>query len=325
MTTSTRPARWVILLALCLGIVGEEAAFGPRLLAQAARPDASTLRTQVERRYEALPIRDGLVLRPRTATPEVRSVEIAGGTIALDGQPVTGAELRRRLPADADLILQLSYLDDAARRSLFGLGGASTSSGTASPSSASSSAAGSGTAPAAPAPPAPPAVPTPESGSALPAPPPPPPPPAPPAPSRRGRKNDIVRFGGEVTVDEDDHIQGDVVVMGGAADIKGIVDGNVVVVGGTMTLGPKADVRGDAVVVGGVMQRDPGAKIGGEVQEVAMGPLNFRFGRGGGRQVADWWTRGPWGSVFSLFATLVRLAIFALLAALVMLFARDYT
>ena len=55
----------------------------------------------------------------RRRSPSVRSIEITSGTIAIDGQPATGAELRTRLGADADAILQLSYLSDSARRALF--------------------------------------------------------------------------------------------------------------------------------------------------------------------------------------------------------------
>lgn len=309
MTTSTRLARLFVLLALAVCFPRLDA----QVLAQAPRPDAGSLRTQIERRYDVLPIRDGLVLRPKSSNSQLRSVEIAGGTIAIDGQSVTGAELRRRLATDADLILQLSYLDEAARNALFAI---------AAPS-----------APAVPVAPAPPTAPTPPSnpdvsttpGLAAPPPPPPPPPPTPPAPPDRRR--DIVRFGGEVNVDEDDHIAGDVVVIGGQADIKGQVDGSVVVVGGSLDIGPKAVISEDAVVVGGTMHRDPAATIHGEVQEVAVGPLNLRWGgRQGARRAArEWWTTGPWGSTFSLVATLVRIAIFALLASLVMLFARDYT
>src|SRR5689334_19062340 len=80
------------------------------------RTDA--LRRDVERRFEVLPLRDGVALRPRGSST-VRSIEVAGGAIALDGQPATGAELRAKLGGDADLVLQLSYLSDAARLALF--------------------------------------------------------------------------------------------------------------------------------------------------------------------------------------------------------------
>ena len=64
-----------------------------------------------------LPVRGGIALRPKTAMPGVRSIEVTGGAIAIDGRSVTGGELRDKLGVDADLILQLSYLD-AARATL---------------------------------------------------------------------------------------------------------------------------------------------------------------------------------------------------------------
>src|SRR5205085_6505397 len=72
--------------------------------------DLQALRSRVERRFQILPIANGVVLTPRFKAA-ARSVEVADGTIALDGAPVTGAELRQKLGADADLILQVSYLD----------------------------------------------------------------------------------------------------------------------------------------------------------------------------------------------------------------------
>jgi hypothetical protein len=267
-----------------------------QLPAQPSRTDPATLRAQIERRYEALPLRDGVALRPRSATGGVRSVEVAGGTIAIDGQPVTGAELRARLGADADLVLQLSYLDDAQRRALFGT----------------------------PVAPAPAAAPTQPAPSAAPAAPDIPPPPAPPRPARERRGGDRVRFGGSITVAEGESVAGDIVVIGGSAQVDGEVTGDVVVVGGSLRLGPHADVFQDAVVVGGSLSRDPGARVRGEVQEVGVGEINFdrwRFPRGPSR---DWWWRGTFGSAFSLVSTLIRVGVLSLLAALVVLFARDY-
>ena len=69
------------------------------------------MRAQIERLYDVLPVRGGIALRPKTSLPGVRSIEVTGGAIAIDGRAVTGAELRDKLGVDADLILQLSYLD----------------------------------------------------------------------------------------------------------------------------------------------------------------------------------------------------------------------
>ena len=52
-----------------------------------------------------------------------------------------------------------------------------------------------------------------------------------------------------------------VVVIGGSAGIDGEVQGEVVVIGGTATLGPHADIRRDVTVVGGTLQRDPAAVL----------------------------------------------------------------
>ena len=288
------PVAKAALLALVAAFVGLVPA-----LAQPPR-DPAALRTQIERRFEVLPLRDGIALRPRFQESGVRSVEITAGAVAIDGQSVTGAELRSRLGGDADAILQLSYLDDAQRRALFG---------------------------------------APPSAGSLPAeavPPPPPPPPTPPEPpavrpndsERRVRarrdRGDRVRFGGSVTVTENESVAGDVVVIGGSADIDGEVTGDVVVVGGSLRLGPHADVLKDAVIVGGSLDRDPGARVGGRVQEVGVGALNFdgfRRPRGFSR---DWFSSGLFGSTFSLVATLIRVGVLCLLAALVVVFARDY-
>ena len=64
-----------------------------------------------------LQVRDGLVLTPRREVRGLQSIEIREGLIAVDGTPTTGAQLRERLGADADLVLQVSYLSpDGAGR-----------------------------------------------------------------------------------------------------------------------------------------------------------------------------------------------------------------
>lgn len=75
-------------------------------LAQAPAASA-TLREQVARQFDILPLQNGVALRPRTRS-DIRTVQVSEGVIAIDGQPVTGSELRARLGADADLILQVS-------------------------------------------------------------------------------------------------------------------------------------------------------------------------------------------------------------------------
>ena len=256
-----------------------------------AQGDTSGLRGRLEKRFTILPIANGLVLTPRFRT-DVRSIEVTDAAIAIDGAPVTGAELRKRVGADADLILQLSYLDESARRSLAGVEGRSIPPPAESPQRRD----------------------PPRDSDAV----------SPNAvddsqPARRARhRDDIVRIGGSVSVDADESIDGDVVVIGGSARVDGQVDGELVVVGGSALLGPKADIRKDVTVVGGALSRDPQATIRGSVKEVGIGEIAW----GGG----EWMKRGDWNwnpmqgfyPVARLTGTLVRVALLLLLASLVL-------
>jgi hypothetical protein len=264
--------------------------------AQERRDDA--LRQEVERRFDVLPLRDGVALHPRTPMSDLRSVEITGGTIALDGQPATGAELRAKLGADADTVLQLSYLSDAARRALF-----------ATPPTPSAS----------PQPPA--------AASAPEIVPPPAPRELPPSRTRRTRADrrsgDQVRIGRDVAVAEGEVIDGDVVAVGGAVRVDGEVRGDVVAVGGSATLGPRARVDGDVTVVGGRLNRDPGAEVSGKAQEVSLGGIDFDRWSWRRNPVGMWWG-SMLGSAFAFVGTLARVAVLCFLAVLVVLFGREY-
>jgi hypothetical protein len=258
------------------------------VLAGSAQSDLESIRSRLASRFQLLPLADGIVLTPRFKTL-VKSIELSDSTIAIDGTPVTGAELRERLGNDADLVLQLSYLDSASRRSL-----ARGETTTPKPQAAE---------PSAPAvdprldPTEPPSIP------------------------RTRRREDVVRIGGSVTVDADESVRGDVVAVGGSATINGEVDGDVVVVGGSARFGPQAYVRGDVTAVGGGVYRDPTAVIRGGVHEVGFGGIPWRgeWTRGG-----DWdwdWMDGFY-PVARLTGTLVRVVLLALLTALVLFVAR---
>ena len=102
----------------------------------------------------------------------------------------------------------------------------------------------------------------------------------------------------------------------------GEVQGDVVAIGGGVTLGPQAVVENDVVVIGGSLKRDPGARVGGAVKEVGWGMA------GADRYLppewfGHWWQRG-FGATFALASTLTRLAVLCLFAALVVLLGAPY-
>ena len=286
---------------LTLALVAAAGLWAGPLGAQTAPADTAALRQQIERRFEVLVLTDRIVLRPRAAAGSVRLIELGGpGTIAIDGEPATGAEVRSRLGADADAVLQLSYLDGAQRRALFGAAAAS---------------------PAVPVPPAVPAPSAPPEPATAPAPP-PALPPLEPTERRRVRRGDRIRFGGNVRVDEDEVVTGDVVAIGGSARIDGEVRGEVVAVGGNVELGPRAVVSGDLAVVGGTLQRAEGARVQGQLHEIGIGEVDF----GGLAPWRDWRPGSMPGftRTLALMSTLGRVAILCVLGALVILLGRQY-
>ena len=262
------------------------------ILAVSAQGDVNSIRGRLEKRFEVLAIANGVVLTPRFRT-DVRAIEVSDSTIAIDGSPVTGSELRKRLGEDADVVLQLSYLDPQARRSLAGTRGQ---------------------APVPATPPEAPDLPHSDIDADV-------HPDDRPAPRARTR-DDIVRIGGSVTVDADETVRGDVVVIGGSATIDGQVQGELVVVGGSARLGPTADIGRDIVVVGGGLSRDPKAVIRGEVQEIGWGGGPWTAGEWVGHDEWNWDPIGELYPLARLTGTLVRTALLVLLTALVMFVAR---
>jgi hypothetical protein len=80
--------------------------------------------------------------------------------------------------------------------------------------------------------------------------------------SSRGAR---ILIGKSFTLPEGAHAPEGIVVVGGDATIDGTADGDVLVVGGRLRVGPKAIIRGDVATFGGELDRDPGARIDGEV------------------------------------------------------------
>jgi hypothetical protein len=275
-------------LALALLVAAAALAGDGHAAAQTASGANDALKRQVERRFDVLPLRDGLALRPRATIRGVRSIEIAGGAIAINGTAATGADVREKLGADADVVLRLSYLEPEARRALFG-----------------------GPDDAKPAPPA-------AAGE----PPDAPEPPSPPPPARTRRSDARVRIGGSVTVDADESVE-DVVVIGGSAHVMGQVEGDVVVIGGTADLGPHADIGKDVTVVGGSLNRAAGAHVGGHIND-QVGPGFGMRGLHPIRLPRSFFFGSSLGGLFAFASTLFYLAIVSLFAFLVVLTNREY-
>ncbi|MDX1623851.1 MAG: sulfite exporter TauE/SafE family protein [Gemmatimonadota bacterium] len=244
------------------------------------------LRETIEESYRVLPVRDGILLIPRVGEPDVQSIELSNGDIAIDGQVVTGAELRRALGEDADAVLRLSYLDVTTRRVLFGIG---EPPGVAAADTATGEVVAADTA----------AAEEPED-----------------RPRAVRSEGDRVRMGGSVVVREDEHVEGDVVAVGGSVRILGSVEGDVSAIGGSVRLGPGAVVDGDVVAVGGRIHRSPGAVVHGSIEETSWAVPEI----GGVRGAPDF--DAPFEGVGGFVATVAWIVFLGLLTALAYLVAR---
>jgi hypothetical protein len=125
------------------------------------------------------------------------------------------------------------------------------------------------------------------------------------------RKGSLVRFGDNITVGRDERIEGDVVCIGGSANVDGEVTQNLTVIGGSLDLGPDAVVHGNVAVVGGALNRSPGARVDGKVDNVGVG-ARFPFGRPFQRRPFRQISR-----VGGFFLTLSRIALLVLVAVVI--------
>ena len=305
-------AYWIGLLVLSTAPTGA--------VAGQAEPTAQeeSLAGAVRERFQVDLRPDGLALTSTAADGAARVITLGAGVVAVDGVPVSGLELRRAFGDDADLVLRVTYLGDAARQALFGgdegdpadpaaameqeaqpeapaageAAGTEQSAATA-PAAAASAAAGRNSA---------------ESAGEADA-----------APVRRTiTRRDVFRLGGPVTIERDERVRGDATVIMGPLFVDGEVTGDVVVIAGPLRLGPEAVVRGDVTVVVGRLQRAPAAELRGAVTQVGVSGIR-------GMDAGRWWQigwPGGWPGRGDLFGTAMRLLLLALLASGVLLVAR---
>jgi hypothetical protein len=235
--TGTRRSRFGIRAALVLLLA---AAGTPALHAQLTG-DAAELRDRLRERYDIVTLQNGIGLVPRQPDSQIGIVQIRDGAVSINGQELTGSELRQRLGSDADLVLRVTYLEEAQQRQL------------------------------AASEPAAPAIAPPRSGQAS----------ATTGPPRERRTREVVRVAADARVERDELVEGDVVVVFGSAQVDGEVQRDVTVVMGSLTLGPEAVVHRDVNVIGGRLNRSPTARVDGAVNNIGLAGGPWRNGNVG--------------------------------------------
>jgi hypothetical protein len=77
----------------------------------------------------------------------------------------------------------------------------------------------------------------------------------------------IVKIGADLIIEKDQTVN-NVVDIGGQVTVYGLIEGNVLAVGGSVVLTNNAVVRGNVVCVGGVIVKGSGAQVFGDITEI---------------------------------------------------------
>jgi len=275
-------------------------------------------------RYRALPTRDGVMLVPRQEIVGIRSIEVADGEVAINGEAVSPTILRSWLGDEAAPLLALAALDEDEARALLAVEGEAAGPGAQGAAGEAEAMADEDAEAAAglaepPEPPAPPAIPD----------------------DHFVHQGQQFKIGGDIVVDDNEvasdafalggsvlvrgKVRKDVVAIGGSVEVSGEVGGEIVSVLGGVVLGPDAVVNGNVTAVGSGVKRAPGSRVRGEITEVSVP------GSGGGDiDWEDWvdsrsrhdrlWLHGS--RLDDAYLNLVGAAILALLVCLALLVGR---
>jgi hypothetical protein len=130
-------------------------------------------------------------------------------------------------------------------------------------------------------------------------------------PNAHAAIRDLVRFGSDLLIEEDMSVR-DAVVIAGDVTVDGVVDRDVVAIGGSIILTENAFVGRNVVAISGKIERSPGANVGGTLTEANIPGLYTLIHTFSG---GDW--SGPFliFSVWPLISFLGFLTLALLIAA----------
>ena len=86
--------------------------------------------------------------------------------------------------------------------------------------------------------------------------------------SGREMRGNVAFLGGDVTIGQDEHVKGNLLVVGDDLTMKGQIGGNLVVVGGDVELAANSRVGGNLSVIGGNVEATQASQVGGNIAVV---------------------------------------------------------
>lgn len=118
----------------------------------------------------------------------------------------------------------------------------------------------------------------------------------------------IFKIGGDVTVERDQTVD-TVIDIGGQVTVQGLIEHNVIAVGGSIVLTNDAVVRGDVVCAGGVIVKGNEAQVFGDITEINSTNISNAFSSALRGELEGW----------SLILNIISLCFFAVIFIIALL------
>lgn len=112
----------------------------------------------------------------------------------------------------------------------------------------------------------------------------------------------ILKAGRDITVEQGQQVD-NVAAIGGQITVKGLVEQNVLAIGGSVVLTNNAVVRGNVIVMGGVVAQGSGALVFGDITEINSVTLSEAFKSAMRGELSGW----------SLILDVISLCFFAII------------
>jgi hypothetical protein len=90
-------------------------------------------------------------------------------------------------------------------------------------------------------------------------------------------EGNLAVVGGTATIAEGAVMTGDVFLTGGTISINGLINGDIIAIGGALNIEDTATINGNIVLIGATIKRSPLAKINGEITEQTPKFFDFNF------------------------------------------------
>jgi hypothetical protein len=124
--------------------------------------------------------------------------------------------------------------------------------------------------------------------------------------------SNVVKIGSDVTIEEGTKVH-NVLAIGGQVTVEGVVENNIVALGGSVVLTRTAVVRGNVFALGGIIVRGRGAEVHGNVTEINADDISSAIANA----LSEEWEGWSW--IFAIVSVAIFLGVLLLTVLVVFL------